>query len=63
MADIIAGTFFICSVPSDSEHFESLTDEQIEMYCEIFRYPERFTFDDSNIIAVPVKPANRDYER
>ena len=30
IVDIIAGTFFICSAPADSENFESLTDEQIE---------------------------------
>ena len=30
IVDIIAGTFFLCSAPSDSENFESLTDEQIE---------------------------------
>ena len=34
--DIIAGTFFICSAPADSENFESLTDEQIETYKKRF---------------------------
>lgn len=32
IVDIICGTFFLCSAPSDSENFESLTDEQIEKY-------------------------------
>ena len=36
MVDIIAGTFFICSAPIDSESFQSLTDEQIERYSRLF---------------------------
>ena len=36
IVDIIAGTFFICSAPADSENFESLTDEQIEIYKKRF---------------------------
>ena len=28
--DIIAGDFFLCAAPPDSEHFESLTDNQLE---------------------------------
>ena len=36
IVDIISGTFFICSAPADSENFESLTDEQIEIYKKRF---------------------------
>ena len=36
VADIIAGTFFICSAPADRENFDSLTDEQIEIYKKRF---------------------------
>ena len=36
IVDIIAGTFFLCSAPSDSENFESLTVEQIEKYQKRF---------------------------
>ena len=36
IADIIAGTFFLCTAPTDSETFESLTDEQIEKYKKRF---------------------------
>ena len=28
--DVVAGTFFLCRAPADSENFESLTDEQME---------------------------------
>lgn len=35
--DIIAGTFFLCSAPADSENFESLTDEQLKENTERFK--------------------------
>lgn len=38
--DIIAGTFFLCQAPADSENFESLTDEQIRKYEDKYIYPE-----------------------
>lgn len=38
--DAIAGTFFLCAAPPDSEHFASLTEEQVEYYTELFRTPE-----------------------
>lgn len=37
IVDIVAGTFFLCSAPADSENFESLTDEQIKEYSESFK--------------------------
>ena len=40
--DVIAGTFFLCAAPPDSEHFESLTEEQLARYTERFRNPEFF---------------------
>ena len=40
--DIIAGTFFLCQVPADSENFESLTDEQIQKYSKKYKYPELY---------------------
>ena len=40
--DIIARDFFLCAAPPDSEHFESLTDDQLERYARIFRTPELF---------------------
>ena len=36
IVDIVAGTFFLCSAPADSENFESLTDEQIKTYKKRF---------------------------
>lgn len=42
IVDIIAGTFFICSAPSDSENFEGLTEEQIKKYKKHFEALEVF---------------------
>lgn len=40
--DIICGTFFLCAAPLDSEHFASLTGEQLTRYTDFFRTPETF---------------------
>lgn len=40
--DVIAGTFFLCGAPPESEHFESLTEEQMERYAEHFTPIELF---------------------
>lgn len=42
MADILAGTFFICYAPADSENFLSLPEELIHKYAEMFETPESF---------------------
>lgn len=38
--DIIAGTFFLCAAPPDSEEFVSLSEEQLAHYRRKFLYPE-----------------------
>ena len=40
--DVIAGTFFLCAAPPDSDRFASLTEEQIARYAERFRAIELF---------------------
>ena len=40
--DVICGTFFLCSAPPDSEHFESLSPKQIARYTAYFNRPEVF---------------------
>lgn len=40
--DIIAGTFFLCAAPAESESFASLSAEQIERYSALFQIPEFF---------------------
>ena len=51
--DIVAGTFFLCAAPADSDHFESLTDEQVQTYVERFAVPEQFIRANGNIFALP----------
>ena len=40
--DIVAGTFFLCGAPPDSEDFVSLDEEQLEAFREKFAKPEVF---------------------
>jgi hypothetical protein len=40
--DIIAGTFFLCRAPADSERFASLTEEQVKFGKERFGRLELF---------------------
>ena len=57
--DIVCGTFFLCGAPSDSDHFTSLTPEQIERYRERFHTPEMFWGMDGRIVCLPLEV---DYE-
>ena len=51
--DIVAGTFFLCAAPADSDCFESLTDEQAQTYLERFAMPERFIKANGDIFVLP----------
>ena len=53
--DIIAGTFFVCGAPPDSESFTSLTDEQVDYWLKRFAKPEFFVQVNGQIICVPVE--------
>ena len=53
--DIVAGTFFLCGAPADSDHFISLTQEQIEKYRERFHSPEMFWGMDGRIVCLPLE--------
>ena len=55
MCDIIFGTFFLCGAPADSDHFTSLTPEQIERYRERFYTPEMFWGMDGHIVCLPIE--------
>lgn len=60
--DIIAGDFFICA--ASGENFTSLSDEQVQRYCEKFKNPERFYRDAEGIKSVPIiLNKSKDYER
>ena len=55
MYDIVFGTFFLCGAPPDSEHFTSLTPEQIQQYQERFHIPEMFWGMDGRIVCFPLE--------
>ena len=50
--DIISGTFFLCAAPPDSEHFESLTDQQAKTYMERCAMPEMFLNVGSDLLVL-----------
>lgn len=50
--DIIYGTFFLCLAPSDSDHFESLSFEQLIKYKKQFGSPEVFLKTDQGLLVV-----------
>ena len=53
--DVIAGPFFICGAPPDSESFTSLTDEQVDYWLRRFAKPEFFVRVNDKVICVPVE--------
>ena len=53
--DIVFGTFFLCGAPADSDHFTSLTPEQIEQYRNMFYTPEMFWGMDGRIVCLPLE--------
>ena len=55
MYDIVFGTFFLCGAPPDSDHFTSLTPEQIKQYEERFHIPEMFWGMDGRIVCLPLE--------
>lgn len=42
ICDVICGTFFLCSAPSDSDSFESLPEPLLVKYESLFQAPEYF---------------------
>ena len=55
MYDIVFGTFFLCGAPADSDHFTSLTEDQIEQYQKVFHTPEMFWGMDGHIVCLPLE--------
>ncbi len=63
MIEIIAGDFFICYAPPESEDFKSLSDNLIDKYMELFKYPERFCKVNGELTAKKVTPKEPVLER
>ena len=58
MQDVIAGPFFVCYAPVESEKFLSLPPDLEEKYKKKFEYPEQFFRTMEVIKAVPFVPQN-----
>ena len=52
--DVVCGTFFLCGAPPDSEHFTSLTEEQLGRYESMFRSPELFVALGGKLPCFPI---------
>lgn len=63
MMDIIAGRFFICYAPFESEKFLSMPKDLARKYEDKFKYPERFYRTADGIEAKQYKPVSKDMER
>lgn len=63
VSDIVFGTFFLCGAPAGSDHFVSLTQEQIERYQKLFHTPEMFWGMDGRIVCMPLATDKASEER
>lgn len=61
--DIIAGDFFICYAPIDSDKFLSLPNRLLQKYEHKFKTPEKFYNTPQGIRVMPVKLKGREVER
>ncbi len=53
--DIVVGDFLICYAPISSENFESMPDNLLQKYLEMFKYPEKFLIKNQTIYIYPEK--------
>ena len=53
--DIVCGTFLLCGAPPDSDHFTSLTQEQVERYEKRFHTPEMFWGANGRVVCLPLE--------
>ena len=61
--DVIAGPFFLCYAPIESERFESMPPELEEKYLKMFENPERFYRENGFTIQKIWEPAKAEVER
>lgn len=63
LVDIIAGTFFVCYAPVDSEGFLNLPKELAEKYEEYFKEPESFNTEAGGVMVIRDTLGYPTYER
>lgn len=59
IADIIAGDFFICYAPIESESFLSMPDDLMKKYEDKFKQPEEFFRQGNSVMVIPYMPEER----
>ena len=52
--DAIAGTFFLCGAPPDSDHLDSIPEELISKYQERSTFREVFIQLNGRVVCIPV---------
>lgn len=52
--DVIAGTFFLCGAPLDTDHLDSLPEELVGKYQRRFAAPEVFLNFNGRLLCMPV---------
>lgn len=62
LVDIIAGAFFVCYAPVDSEKFLSLPKELAEKYEKYFKEPESFNTEASGVMVIKDVLGHLSYE-
>ena len=53
--DIVAGTFFLCGAPEESDCLESLPDKLMGRYQQKFASPEIFCRFNDKLVCIPTK--------
>ena len=59
LQDIVAGDFFICYAPIESERFLSMPPDLEKKYKELFDLPEMFMMDGRDIKSIKYEPGGR----
>lgn len=60
LLDVIAGPFFICYAPIESETFLSMPPDLKEKYESMFQLPERFFVADNGLFGIKYDPRQRE---
>lgn len=53
--DVVAGPFFLCGAPSDSDRLDSIPEKLVEKYRNWFASPEIFIRLNGRIVCIPVR--------
>lgn len=53
--DIVSGPCFLCGAPPDSDHFTSLTPEQLGYYTKQFQCPEFFLKTNEGLMFLKIR--------